>query len=44
MRKDTVNLTKEAVAETLRAYVLVNNWAEGCVPITIQGLVDVMTA
>jgi uncharacterized protein YecE (DUF72 family) len=40
MRRDTVRLVKEAVAENRRAYVLVNNRSEGNAPLTIQALAD----
>ena len=40
MRKETVSLVKQAVAENRRAYVLVNNRAEGNAPLTIQVLHD----
>ena len=40
MRRETVELLKETVAEGRKAYVLVNNRAEGNAPLTIQGLVD----
>lgn len=39
MRQDTVELVRKAVAEQRRAYVLVNNRAEGNAPLTIQALV-----
>lgn len=39
MRRDTVELVKTAVAEQRRAYVLVNNRAEGNAPLTVQALV-----
>lgn len=38
MRKDTVNLVKQAVTEGRNAYVLVNNRSEGNAPLTIQAL------
>jgi hypothetical protein len=38
MRRNTVKLVKEAVAENRRAYVLVNNRSEGNDPFTIQAL------
>lgn len=44
MRRDTVELVKQAVAEKRRAYVLVNNRAEGNAPLTIQALVDILQA
>ncbi len=40
MRRDTVSLVKEAVADHRRAYVLVNNRSEGNAPLTVQALVD----
>jgi len=40
MRRDTVELVKKAVVENRRAYVLVNNRAEGNAPITVEALVD----
>jgi hypothetical protein len=40
MRRDTVSLVKQAVAENRRAYMLVNNRAEGNAPLTVQALVD----
>lgn len=44
MRADTVKLVQQAVAENRRAYVLVNNRAEGCAPLTVQALVDSLHA
>jgi len=38
MRRDTIRLVKQAVAENRRAYVLVNNRAEGNAPLTIEAL------
>jgi len=38
MRKDTVTLVKQAVAENRQAYVLVNNRSEGNAPLTVQAL------
>ena len=38
MRQDTVDLVRKAVAESRRAYVLVNNRSEGNAPLTIQAL------
>jgi uncharacterized protein YecE (DUF72 family) len=38
MRRDTVALVRKAVSEQRRAYVLVNNRAEGNAPLTIQAL------
>ncbi len=40
MRKETVTLSTQAVSEGKAPYVLVNNRAEGCSPLTIQALVD----
>lgn len=40
MRRETVALIREAVSAERRAYVLVNNRAEGNAPLTIQALVD----
>ncbi|MER3422536.1 MAG: hypothetical protein C4293_04170 [Nitrospiraceae bacterium] len=40
MRADTLGLIHQAVEEQRRAYVLVNNRAEGSAPLTIQALVD----
>ena len=40
MRADTQRLLQQAVQENRRAYVLVNNRAEGCAPLTVQALVD----
>ncbi len=43
MRRETVSLVKQAVAENRWAYVLVNNRAEGCAPITVSALSDRLT-
>ena len=40
MRTDALALVRQAVEENRRAYVLVNNRAEGCAPLTVQALVD----
>jgi len=40
MRVEAVTFVGQAVAENRRAYVLVNNRAEGCAPLTIQALAD----
>ncbi len=40
MRRDTVELIRQALREERRAYVLVNNRAEGNAPLTIQALAD----
>lgn len=42
MRKETVTLIAQAVSEGKTPYVLVNNRAEGCSPLTIQALVDAL--
>lgn len=43
MRQETVELTKQAVRESRSTYVLVNNRAEGCSPLTVQALVEAFT-
>ena len=40
MRAETIQLVRQAIGEHRRAYVLVNNRAEGCAPLTVQALVD----
>jgi len=40
MRRDTVNLVKQVVADNRRAYVLVNNRSGGNAPLTVEALVD----
>ena len=42
MRRDTVELVRKAAAENRRAYVLVNNRAEGNAPLTVEGLVGML--
>lgn len=42
MRRETVDRVRKAVAETRRAYVLVNNRSEGNAPLTVQGLVEML--
>ena len=42
MRRDTVALVRKAIAENRRAYVLVNNRAEGNAPLTVEGLVGML--
>jgi len=37
---ETVSLVMHAVAENRRAYVCVNNRAEGNAPLTVEALVD----
>jgi uncharacterized protein YecE (DUF72 family) len=39
MRRDTVDLVKQAMAEKRQAYVIVNNRSEGNAPLTIQALI-----
>ena len=39
MRQDTTALVQQVVGQGKSAYVLVNNRAEGCSPLTIQALV-----
>jgi hypothetical protein len=39
MRRETVQLVRQAVGAGRRAYVLVNNRAEGNAPLTVEGLV-----
>ena len=43
MRRETVQLVRQAVSEGRRAYVLVNNRAEGNAPLTVQGLVEILS-
>jgi len=38
MRQDTVTLVQQALASGTSPYVLVNNRAEGCAPLTVQAL------
>src|SRR5262245_59096137 len=40
MRQDTVALVQQALAADTSPYVLVNNRAEGCAPLTVQALTD----
>jgi uncharacterized protein YecE (DUF72 family) len=40
MRRETVHLVRQAVAEGRRTYVLVNTRAEGNAPLTVQALSD----
>jgi hypothetical protein len=44
MRRETVQLVREAVSEGRRAYVLVNNRSEGNAPLTVQGLSEMLRA
>jgi hypothetical protein len=40
MRRKTVRLVRQAFREGRRAYVLVNNRAEGNAPLTVQAIRD----
>ena len=40
MRADVMRLIRQALAEQRKVFVLVNNRAEGCAPLTIQALFD----
>ena len=42
MRKETVRLVKQAMAENRRAYVLVNNRSEGNAQLTVQELSEML--
>ena len=42
MRRETVHLVRQAVSEGRRAYVLVNNRAEGNAPLTVQALAEML--
>lgn len=42
MRRETVHFVRQAVSEGRRAYVLVNNRAEGNAPLTVQGLSEML--
>jgi uncharacterized protein YecE (DUF72 family) len=42
MRRETVQVLRQAVSEGRRAYVLVNNRSEGNAPLTVQALVDAL--
>ena len=44
MRHETVQLARQAFSEGRRAYVLVNNRAEGNAPLTVQALSDLLRA
>ena len=44
MRRDTVALIRQSIAQAKPAYVLVNNRSEGNAPKTIQGLVEMLRA
>jgi uncharacterized protein YecE (DUF72 family) len=40
MRRETVQLVRQAAREGRHAYVLVNNRSEGNAPLTVQALMD----
>jgi hypothetical protein len=42
MRRVAVQLVRQAVGAGRRAYVLVNNRAEGNAPLTVEGLVGML--
>jgi hypothetical protein len=42
MRRERMQLVRQAVGAGRRAYVLVNNRAEGNAPLTVQGLVGML--
>ena len=42
MRGEAVQLVRRAVREGRRAYVLVNNRAEGNAPLTVEGLMEML--
>jgi len=42
MRRGAVQFVRQAVGAGRRAYVLVNNRAEGNAPLTVEGLVGVL--
>jgi len=44
MRRDTVSLVRQSVADNRRAYVLVNNRSEGNAPLTVSALVGLLKA
>jgi len=44
MRRDTVSLVKQAVAEIRQTYVLANNRSEGNAPLTVEALADQLRA
>jgi hypothetical protein len=43
MRNESVHLVRQAVGAGRRAYVLVNNGAERNAPLTVQGLVGMLS-
>jgi uncharacterized protein YecE (DUF72 family) len=44
MRRETVQLARQAVSQGRHAYVLVNNRAEGNAPLTVEGLSEMLCA
>ncbi|MBM2846186.1 MAG: uncharacterized protein HW407_1498 [Bacteroidetes bacterium] len=42
MRRETVQLVRQAVSEGRHAYVLVNNRCEGNAPLTVQALAEML--
>ena len=42
MRREAVQLVRQAVSEGRHAYVLVNNRAEGNAPLTVQALAEML--
>jgi uncharacterized protein YecE (DUF72 family) len=42
MRRETGELVRKAIAENRRAYVLVNNRAEGNAPLTVQAISEML--
>jgi hypothetical protein len=42
MRRDTVELVRQALSEGCHAYMLVNNRSEGNAPLTVQGVSDML--
>ena len=42
MRRETVQVVRQAVSEGRRAHVLVNNRSEGNAPLTVQGLSEML--
>jgi uncharacterized protein YecE (DUF72 family) len=43
MRTDAVGLMRQGISQDREVYVLVNNRAEGCAPLTVQALVDLLS-
>ena len=42
MRRETVQLARQAVSDGRRAYVLANNRSEGHGPLTVQALTEML--